>query len=142
MACADGFRPPPISAHTVSDGWTDDARPEVVYAGHWQSGLFRDAFGGTLSYSDIPGATACWQFEGARLRYVYTRAFNRGLALVSIDGVERGIVDLYSPAIEWQVSTVFDGLGPGHHTAEIRVLGRRNPTSSGSYIDVDALASR
>jgi hypothetical protein len=68
--------------------------------------------------------------------------FNRGTALVSIDGIAGGTVDLYDPQIVWQAQTVFGGLNPGRHSAEIRVLGRHTSGSSGNFIDIDALAGR
>ena len=95
-----------------------------------------------MSYSNDPGASARFEFDGTAFEYVYTKAFNRGLALVTIDGVERGIVDLYARPIQWQATTAFGGLMPGHHTVEIQVLGRRNSVSSSSYIDIDALAGQ
>jgi len=120
----------------------DDASPAVAYSGNWVAGMFGSAFHGTLTYSDEPGATARFSFEGAELQYIYTKAFNRGMALVAIDGSAGRVVDLYSPQIVWQARTVFGGLMPGPHRVEIQVLGRRNPASSGSFIDIDALIGR
>ena len=104
--------------------------------------MFRPAFGGTLTYSDQPGATARFSFAGAELQYIYTKAFNRGMALVTIDGSAVRTIDLYDPRVVWQARTVLGGLRPGPHRAEIQVLGRRNPASSGDFIDVDALLGR
>jgi len=119
----------------------DDANPAVAYSGHWSSGAFRSAFRGTLTYSDEPGAIARFSFEGTEFQYIYTKAPNRGMALVSIDGISQTI-DLYDPQPVWQVRTVFGGLKPGPHVAEVRVLGRRNSASSGNFIDIDALVGR
>ena len=52
------------------------------------------------------------------------------------------MIDLYDPKILWQARTVFGGLKPGSHQAEIQVLGRRNTASSGTFIDIDALIGR
>jgi hypothetical protein len=118
----------------------DDTSPAVVYAGKWSAGAFGSAFRGTLTYSDAPGATARFSFEGTGLLYAYTRAPNRGMALVTIDGSMSRTVDLYDPQPVWQARTLFDGLKPGTHRAEIQVLGRHNPASSGDFVDIDALA--
>lgn len=142
MVRLDGFAPPRTLAHALAGGLIDDTSPQIAYTGHWDSGAFRGAFNGTVTYSETPGAAARWQFEGTAFDYVYTRAFNRGFALVTIDGSEHGTVDLYAPTIEWQASTEFGGLQPGRHTVEIRVLGSRNPASSGYFVDIDALAGR
>jgi hypothetical protein len=120
----------------------DDASPAVVYSGHWSAGTFRSAFRGTLTFSDEPGAVARFAFQGVELQYVYTKAPNRGMALVTIDGTVRRTIDLYDPQIVWQGRAVFGGLPPGPHRAEIQVLGRHNSASSGDFIDIDALMGR
>jgi len=128
--------------HSELAGAVDDASPVVVYSGHWSAGAFRSAFRGTLTYSDEPGAVARFPFEGAELQYIYSKAPNRGMALVTIDGVARREIDLYDPQPVWQARTVFGGLKPGPHRAEIQVLGRRNAASSGNFIDIDAFMGR
>jgi hypothetical protein len=120
----------------------DDASPAVVYSGNWTAGMFRPAFRGTLTYSNEPGATARLSFTGTELQYIYTKAFNRGMALVAIDGNAVRTIDLYDPKIAWRTRTVFGGLKPGPHRVEIQVLGRRNSASSGDFIDIDALMGR
>jgi len=130
----------PVAPHIEQPVDTvDDASPAIVYTGNWRSGAFGLAFRGTLTYSDQRGAMARFAFEGAELQYVYTKAPNRGMALVSIDGSPRGTVDLYDPQIAWQVRTVFGGLKAGPHMAEIQVLGRHDSASSGDFIDIDGL---
>jgi len=120
----------------------DDVNWNIAYSGHWVRGEFEPAFHATVTYSNDPDAVARFSFEGTELRYWYTRAFNRGIAEVFIDGVSKGDVDLYSSTIEWQSSSIFSGLPPGHHTVEIRAAGRHDPAATGSYIDIDALEGR
>jgi multisubunit Na+/H+ antiporter MnhC subunit len=120
----------------------DDTSWSIDYSGNWQRGEYDQASNATLTYTDDPAASARFSFEGTELRYVYTKAFNRGFAAISIDGMSKGAVDLYSPTIEWQSSSVFGGLPPGHHTLEIRATGRHNPESTGFYIDIDALQAQ
>jgi hypothetical protein len=126
----------------VLAGAVDDGSPAVVYSGHWTPGSFRSAYGGTLTYSDEAGATARFVFEGTELQYIYTKAYNRGLVLVIIDGSPVRKIDLYDPSIIWQERTVFGGLKPGTHRAEIQVLGQRNAASTGNFVDIDALIGR
>ncbi len=64
-------------------------------------------------------------------------ARNRGIADVWIDGAERKKIDLYSEETRWQQQTVFDGLEPGTHRIELRVIEEKDPKSSGRYVDVD-----
>lgn len=135
----------PVEAHgdpSGRDGAVDDASPAVSYSGKWSKAAFRSAFGGTLSFSDEPGAVARFSFDGTELQYLYTKAPNRGMAKLTIDGTVRDTIDLYSPQIVWQVRTVAGGLAPGHHLAEISVAGQHNPASSGNFIDIDALLGR
>jgi hypothetical protein len=123
-------------------GKCDDTNWSITYAGHWVRGEFEGSSNGTLTYSNDPAAVARFSFEGTELRYWYTKAFNRGLAAVFVDGISKGTVDLYSPTIEWQSSSLFAGLTPGRHTVEIRATGRHDPASADTYIDIDALESR
>ena len=120
----------------------DDTNWSIAYSGDWVRGEFADARNGTLTYAFQPGASIKFSFEGTGVTYVYTKAFNRGLAAVFIDGAGKGVIDLYSQEIEWQSSTTFEGLKPGPHLIEIRVTGEHNPASNASYVDVDALLAR
>jgi hypothetical protein len=130
----------PVAPHVeLPAGAVDDTSPAIVYSGNWQKGAFGSAFHGTLTYCDQPGALAQFSFVGTELQYVYTKAPNRGMALVTIDGSPRGAIDLYSPDIVWQVRTVFGGLPAEPHRIEIQVLGRHDSASSGAFIDIDAL---
>jgi len=117
----------------------DDTSWGIDYLGNWTRAEFGNASEGTLTYTAQPGAEARLTFAGASVTYVYTKAFNRGMAAVTIDGKPRGIVDLYSPALEWQSSTTFGGLNPGTHTITIQVLGRQRSESKGAFVDVDAI---
>jgi hypothetical protein len=77
-------------------------------------------------------------FEGKALTYSYTKADNRGMALVSVDGVDQGTVDLYSAQNEWQSHTRFCCFPAGRHIAVVRVTGRADPRSKGKFIDLDS----
>jgi hypothetical protein len=98
----------------------------------------------TTEPSLIPIDAALWRFsfEGTELQYVYTKAPNRGMALVTIDGMPRGTIDLYDPQIVWHVGTVFGALKAGPHQVEIQILGRHDSASSGDFVDIDALVGR
>jgi hypothetical protein len=91
----------------------------------------------TLTYTDQPGASFRVAFEGSRIVYVYTRAFNRGIARLKIDGEDRGEVDLYSAATVWRARSAIEALPPGRHLLTVEVLDRKNPRSAGRYVDLD-----
>jgi hypothetical protein len=135
-----GCQPPSARPLTpVPAGTYDDSDPAIQFRGIWERFAdFDGAAAGTLTASDKPGAEISLAFEGAALTYVFTKAFNRGLAEVEIDGVEKRIIDLYAPRIEWQSRVTFCCLGHGTHVAKIGVLGRNSSRSSGNFVDLDA----
>ena len=131
-------RPAPCSPQVVSAGAVDDSSPVLCWSGDWGSERFPQAAEGTLTHASDAGATVTLRFRGTALEYVCTKAFNRGLAEMIIDGSSRGPLDLYSAETVWQAAFRFDGLAPGDHVALLRVLGRRNAAAGDSIVDVDA----
>ncbi len=133
--CAEVPEPPP-----VPPGAYDDFDPALRFHGRWLHGdEFRPAFQGTVSYSDTKGAEAALVFEGKALTYVFTRAPNRGFAEVLIDGVSKGVLDLYAPQVEWQSRYRVCCLTPGRHIAVIRTLGQARKEAIGRFADLDEL---
>jgi hypothetical protein len=128
---------------TVSTGTYDDFHPAMAFRGDWEH---NDQFEGperhTVSFTEEPGAEAAIAFEGRSITWAFTYAPNRGLAEVTVDGASQGVFDLYAPKVQWQAHRVFCCFGPGRHEARIRALGRRNPLSSGNFVDVDSLTVR
>jgi hypothetical protein len=118
-------------------GTFDDINDDVLYTGLWSHASFREAAGGTVSFSNSPGAVARLSFEGSEITWVYTKAFNRGIAEVRVDGVAAGEIDLYSPKIVWQARKTFGGLTPGKHTFEVIVAGRKDGAATDRFVDVD-----
>jgi hypothetical protein len=138
--------PEPASTFAVSrdaavpPGTYDDADSRICLRAPWvHDPQFQDAYRHTLTYSDIPEASISLGFSGSAITYVYTRASNRGIAEVWVDDRLKERVDLYAPATAWKSRQRFEGLGPGGHVIEIRVTGQRNPRSTGSFVDLDAL---
>ena len=123
----------------LSAGVTDDSSPFLCWDGDWVSQRFSQPVGGTLTYTGDAGATVTFRFSGTGLEYLCTKAFNRGLAEVTIDGAALGTLDLYSREVIWQAPFRFDGLARGEHVAVLRVLGRHNPAARDSVVDVDAV---
>jgi hypothetical protein len=122
----------------VPPGYYDDFDPAIRYRGDWtNSDKFDGPFVHTISFSNVPGAEAAFAFEGNALVYMYTKAPNRGLAAITIDGAGKGTIDLYAPTVGWQNSSRFCCLGPGKHLVVIRVLGQNNPRSEGQFVDLD-----
>jgi hypothetical protein len=124
----------------VHRGFYDDFDPSLVYRGDWthDNHTFAEPDRRTVSFTDVPDAEVEIDFEGKALTYVYTKAVNRGLASVTIDGAEQGVVDLYSGDTQWQSRTRFCCFAPGRHLAIIRATGKANPQSKGKFIDLDS----
>jgi hypothetical protein len=129
----------PRQERAVPPGFYDDFDPALLFRGDWTKDT---AFDGpdrhTISFSDAAGSEVQILFAGKALTYSYTKAPNRGMALVSVDGVDQGTVDLFSPKIEWQSHTRFCCFAAGRHIGVIRVAGRADPRSTGLFIDVDS----
>ncbi|HET8550026.1 MAG TPA: hypothetical protein VFL57_18580, partial [Bryobacteraceae bacterium] len=121
-------------------GTYDDFHEAVYLRGKWtRDQQFRQAADRSLTYSSERGDFARVLFRGTGVRYVFTMALNRGIALIDIDGVEKDRIDLYSKATRWQQSRTYSGLAPGQHTLTVQVLGERNPRSAGTFVDIDAI---
>jgi hypothetical protein len=123
-------------------GVWDDPDTRIEYDGVWVQGAFPGAFMDSLTYSNGTNDSLRLAFRGSGITLVFTKALNRGMALVAIDGTERARMDLYSASTEWQSKQAFDALGEGVHTLEMRVLGTKNAQSSGIYADLDGIIVR
>lgn len=130
---ASSVRPPRMNGTFKSES------EEIDYTGNWSHAAFAQAASGTETFSDSPGAILRLEFEGTRITWVYAKAYNRGIAEVTLDGIAHGEVDLYSPRITWQARTTFGGLKPGKHVLQIAVSGRKDAAASDRYVDVDEL---
>ena len=123
----------------VPPGVYDDPDPQISLRAAWTTDTqFREADRHTLTYSNIPGATASLAFYGSAVTYVYTGAFNRGIADVLMDGLLKDRIDLYSADTRWKSRARYDGLGRGAHTIQIRVTGERNRQAADCFVDLDS----
>jgi hypothetical protein len=121
----------------VSAGTYDDFDDSLHFNGDWEhQRSFKGPYLHTISFTDQAGADVQFAFTGQAVTYLFTTTFNRGFAEVSIDGADRGALDLYSPKTEFQVARKFT-VPSGSHVIRIRVAGRKSPQSSGRFVDVD-----
>jgi hypothetical protein len=134
-------KPPAITTPAIA-GRYDSRDPHLIYTGPWTRGRFKEASAEFVSYTDVPGAGFRFNFEGTVLTYIYNMAYNRGIAEILLDGAKRAELDLYAPDIKWQAVTDFVASGPGAHTLEVRVTGRKSPAATGVFVDLDALGVR
>jgi len=133
-SCGEHSRP------AAPPGTYDDKDIRILYRGAWsRDSQFPETFNHTVTYSAVADESFKMAFEGSKITWVFTRAPNRGIAQVSIDGVNRGVIDLYAANPEWQAQQTFDLGVPGSHVFEVRVTGLSNRAAVGFYVDVDAL---
>jgi hypothetical protein len=96
---------------------------------------------GVTATSHIPGATATFTFTGTSVSWIgCEKGSAGGTADVSIDGVFQKQVSLnQNYPVEGYQMTVFraDGLSPGAHTLQVKVV-----SNTGSYVVVDAFDVR
>ncbi len=135
-----GCIPPPSQPTlVVGRGFYDDFDPAIRFQGDWAHDTsFDGPVRHTISYTDAPGAEVSIAFQGTELIYAFTRAPNRGVAEIRIDGVVKGTVDLYSPQVQWQVRQSFCCFDRAQHLAVIAVTGRMHPQSTGRFVDLDS----
>ena len=112
----------------------------IAYSGSWSLASLSSAYGGRVWYASAAGATATITFQGRSFALVSTRSYNRGQADIYLDGVKVATIDLYSSATTYRTfAFVANQLTPSvAHTVQVRVLGTRNSSSSGTRVDVDA----
>ncbi len=133
----------PKRIETVKRGTYDDFNRSIVFKGQWtRDRQFKSAYNTSLTYSDHPGDSSQLTFRGTEVRYMYTKANNRGIAEVFIDGRKKGAIDLYSSDVRWQQVTTYNGLPIGTHVLEIRVSSRKNAASTGNFVDLDGITIR
>jgi hypothetical protein len=121
----------------------DDQNPRLQYRGRWRTlRQFGLACGGTLNYTDEPGAEVTLAFTGTSVTYLFTRAYTRGMAEVLIDGTRREVLDEFSSGIEWRSEVTYAGLAPGPHSITIRCLHSKAAASTDYDVDVDGFLVR
>jgi hypothetical protein len=136
----DAEIPVPKDTRPLASGTHDDAEPRIEYKGAWlHDKQFAEPVGQTLSYSDVAGDSLKVTFEGRAITYVYTRAANRGIGEVLVDGRLVRRLNLFAAQTGWQTSVRLGALPLGTHTFELRVTGRKDRRASGTFVDLDAI---
>jgi hypothetical protein len=126
-----------VDAFIVGFTTTQDTSPKVTYDG-WKGATSASTSGGTYRSDGKANATSSLTFTGTGVTWVTATGPSAGEATVAIDGVNKGTVDLYAPAVHWQVAESYAGLTSGPHTIVVTVLGTKNTASVGTQAVVDA----
>jgi hypothetical protein len=148
-----GNQSAPVAAPSVRMSLTDDSAGTPRFNGSWSAQKNNNETAGTIgntlhiATAPQPGKsnTATLTFTGSEIALVSSLGPDRGAATISVDGGSPQAVDLYAASLQKAtvVGTV-SGLSAGTHTVTITVLDatRKNPSSSGTRVDVDAFLVR
>jgi hypothetical protein len=111
-------------------------------AGAWRSFTSADIgvtfSGGTAQLSNTAGATATFTFTGTGVSWIGLRCESCGIARAFVDGALAATVDTFAPTRDTATLFTATGLTSGSHTLVIEVTGTSNPSSSSTFLGVDA----
>ena len=115
----------------------------VAYSGAWSTQNIASASGGAMRHASAAGASASLTSisNALNIAWIAHKAADRGKAEVLVDGTAAAsTVDLYSSTLQVRKSGfVKNALDPAAaHSVEVRVLGTKNASSSGTRVDADA----
>ena len=110
----------------------------TAWSGTWTSNANSYASGGSLKYATANGAAATYTFTGSSVSWVAYRGPDRGSAAVYVDGVYKGVVNLYAATFSPKAVVFAASWGSnGTHRIGILCVG----TSGHPRVDVDAFVT-
>lgn len=110
--------------------------------GTWSTQSNSGFSGGSARWAKAAGRTASITATAASYALVTRTGPDRGRAKVCLDGGSCVTVDLYSPTVRLRrLAAVITKPATGSHTLSVTVLGTKNPKSTGTRVDVDALVT-
>jgi hypothetical protein len=131
--------PSPTPTPTPTTIRIEQNNAAVRYTGSWATNsLSIHSKSGAVLAMDA-GSKATLTFTGTSVKWVGYRDEWSGIASVSIDGGAPVNVDTYSsPANSQAVTYSINRLAAGTHTLTITVTGRKNASSRGYWVWIDA----
>ncbi len=129
-----------VNIATVGNGPYDDTNSQFRYLGSWtQATGVTGAYNNTHSLSNTSGSFFRFTFTGSQISYLFMRAYNRGIAAITIDGNDLGYIDMWNPTVLRQQSVTYGNLGAGPHIINVLVTGTKNAQAQDTFVDVDEL---
>ena len=130
----------PSNSVTLNVGTYQEDNSALVYTGTWKSRTSNDYDNNALKLGTATNSAVEFTFNGTSFEWYGTKANNRGIATVYIDGKEVKSVDAYASSTAFkQLLYKSDTLSSGTHTAKIVASGSKNPLSSNIQIDLDKI---
>lgn len=114
--------------------------PSLLETGAWITEAMTGSVGGSVQRESAAGATASLEFTGTSVCWVTARGPASGKAEVWLDGARVASLDLYSSKTQVRkLAWGRNGLSAGTHVLEIRVLGTKKTSSTGTNVIVDEI---
>lgn len=127
----------PVDAFIVGNTTTQDDSPSIVY-NDWKNKKSSKASGGTVRISGKKGNWTMYSGSDTKISWVTATGPRYGKVQVFLNGSSKGVVDLYSPTQQWQVTKTYDDPFSKTGALYIKVLGEKNPASKGKKVVTDA----
>ena len=140
MPAMGQLNPDPSAFPTVD--LIDETHPSLSWSGHWYRNRNEQYSGGTCKASSRSGDSVEIPFVGTGIALIYTANDNHGIAEIEIDGVRYPDIDMYSPTMEpvFRLTDVITrDLRSEEHVLIVTVSDRKNPSSSGDFVVIDAV---
>ncbi len=119
---------PPV-IETLTAGKYEDSYPGISFTGHWRVDENSSHSGGSVKYSSNADDYIEFKFNGTGFKWAQFANEHRGIAKVTIDGVNYN-VDAFSPSTVYnQVVYSKLDLDPGVHTVRIEVQNSKNTSA-------------
>ncbi|MFN8007242.1 MAG: fibronectin type III domain-containing protein [Terriglobia bacterium] len=116
----------------------DERVANVKWIGSWTQSSYTGAYNNTLTSTSSQFYAATLTFTGTQVTYYFSKHSQRGIAQVTIDGIDKGTIDLFSSTLLLQQTATYPSLGTGIHTIHVEVTGTKNASSTGTLVDIDA----
>ena len=117
----------------------ENSRDVILYKGTWRKEAGEEFSATSISLSEESKNRATLNFIGTGIKWIGTKSNNQGIAKVYIDGELKAHVDQYDTAPATLVESFsIKNLPHGPHTITVEVSGRKNPSSTGNSISIDA----
>jgi hypothetical protein len=135
---------PPTTPTTSTDTTGAVTRVEennaaVTYTGTWSTNNNANHSGGSARGSSNAANRVTLSFSGTSVSFIMYKDQWAGIANISVDGVLHGEADTYASPSKAQANVyTVSGLSNGAHTVTVAPTGRKNASSGGLWLWVDA----
>ncbi len=126
-----------VDSPELAFDFVSETDASVAYSGDpWTAAAYGEAIGGNVSPASTSGAEACLSFTGRYVGWIATRAADRGVATVMLDGRQVATVDLGGATSPRSVVYARPVDAGAAHVLCVRAEG----TAARPMIDVDGFA--